>query len=878
MPLRCPPRLLPCMAALLICPALIRADSPAKVPVSYERDVRPILKTACFHCHGEGETVEASLDLRLARFIQHGGDSGPALVAGNREESLLLQRIRDGEMPPAPGHPLTEAQTDAIARWIDAGAPTLRPEPESIGDNYFTDEELAHWAWQPITRPAVPTVDHSDLLTTPIDSFLLAKLEAKGFTFSPPADRTILLRRLYLNLTGLPPSPQDAERFLADDSPGADARLIDKLLASPRYGERWGRHWLDVAGYADSEGYSIEDVVRDWAWKYRDYVIHAFNDDLPFDQFVREQLAGDEMVGSPLDNLTPRDAELLAATGFLRMAPDGTAGKVDDADLARNDVVAETIKIVSSSLMGVTLGCAQCHDHRYDPIPQTDYYEFRAFFEPALDWKNWRNPKQRLISLYTDADRAQAAEIEAEAAKVAAERETLQAEFIQATLDKEISKLPEDIREAAREAHATAKKDRTPEQQALFKEYPSLNVNSGSLYLYDRQAADKLKELADRAAEIRSTKPAEEFVHALTEIPGQIPATNRFARGDHQQPKEELAPAFLTITSQASDATVPADDAELPTTGRRTALAQYLTSGQHPLVARVIVNRIWMHHFGRGLVSTPADFGALGTPPTHPELLDWLASEFIDSGWSVKHIHRLILNSTAYRQALRTDPDQKAADPDNLLYGGARLIRLDAEVVRDCMLAASGRLNDQLYGKPVPVMADKSGRWVLGIENLSAGRPGEVIPLNGQEFRRSVYIQVRRSRPVAVLDTFDWPRMSPNCDCRKPSTVTPQSLMMMNSDVVIEESHAFANRVLNVAGEDRTRQVNTAWRLAYIRPPDDSERASAMQFLTEQTEIFGERLAQPDFAEFAKTHTAERMALDSLCQTLLGANGFLYVD
>lgn len=859
------------------CPT--RADEPAS-PVAFERDVRPILKASCFHCHGEEESAEASLDLRLARFIQRGGDSGPAIVPGDRNASLLFQRVRDAEMPPDPGHKLTDAQIDTIGRWIDAGAPTLRPEPHTIAGDYLTPEDLAHWAWQPITRPHVPPVEHRDRVATPIDAFLLTKLEAQGFAFSPPADRAALLRRMYLDLTGLPPTPEQAVRFLADPAPDADARLVDELLASPHYGERWGRHWLDVAGYADSDGYAVEDSVREWAWKYRDYVIHSFNDDLPFDQFIREQLAGDEMIASPLDNLTPRDAELLTATGFLRMAPDGTGGSVDDVNLARNEVVAETIKIVSSSLMGITLGCAQCHDHRYDPISQTDYYRFRAFFEPALDWQNWRAPQQRLVSLYNEADRAKAAEIEGEAAKVLAERETLQTQFIQATLDKEIAKLPAEVRDAARQAHATAEKDRTPEQQALFKQYPSLNVNPGSLYLYDSEAAKKLKELADRADEIRATKPPEEFIHALTEVPGQASPTRLFARGDYQQPKDDVAPAFLAITTggDPAAAAVAADNSELPTTGRRTALAQHLTTGQHPLVARVIVNRVWLHHFGRGIVATPADFGTLGIRPTHPELLDWLASEFISSGWSVKHLHRLILNSTAYRQALRYDPAQDAADPDNLLYGGARLTRLDAEIVRDSMLAVSGRLNDQLYGKPVPVMADTAGRWVLGIENLNAGRPGEVLPLHSQEFRRSVYIQVRRSRPVAVLDTFDWPRMSPNCDFRKPSTVTPQSLMMMNSDTVLQEAHAFAERVLNLAGDDRAQQVNTAWQLAYVRAPNDSEWASAVQFLDEQTAIFKERLAQPDFAEFAKTHTPERMALDSFCQTLLGANGFLYVD
>lgn len=868
---------------LLLCAFNLSAWSvvcaePPTPSVSFERDVRPILKAACFQCHGEQDSRESALDLRLARLIQKGGDSGPAILPGDRNGSLLFQRVSQAEMPPPPAHKLTAAQVETIGRWIDAGAPTLRPESETVAGDVLTEEELSHWAWQPVTRPKVPQVQHPELVGTPIDAFLLTKLETQGFAFSPRADRITLLRRLSLDLTGLPPTPEQADRWLADTTPDANSRLIEELLGSPHYGERWGRHWLDIAGYADSEGYSVEDVVREWAWKYRDYVVRSFNDDLPFDRFIREQLAGDELVTAPLDNLTPRDAELLAATGFLRMAPDGTGGSVDDADLARNEVVAETIKIVSTSLMGLTLGCAQCHDHRYDPIPQTDYYRFRAFFEPALDWKNWRGPQQRLVSLYTAADRAKAAEIEAEAAKVMAERETLQTQFIQATLDKEIAKLPAEIQAAARTAHTTAAKDRTPEQQALFKQYPSLNVDAGSLYLYDSEAAKKLKELADRAAGIRATKPPEEFVHALTEVPGQASPTVRFARGDYQQPKEELAPAFLAVDSQGQSASVPADDPALQTTGRRTALAQHLISGQHPLVARVIVNRIWLHHFGRGLVATPADFGTLGTRPTHPELLDWLASEFVASGWSVKHIHRQIVNSTAYRQALRTDPTQDAADPDNLLYGGARIMRLDAEVVRDCMLAASGRLNDQLYGKPVPVMADNSGRWILGIENLSAGRPGEVIALNGQEFRRSVYIQVRRSRPVAVLDTFDWPRMSPNCDCRRPSTVTPQSLMMMNSDNVLGESHAFADRVANAAGDDRAPQIAMAWRLCYVRAPDDSERAFAMQFLDEQTAIFKERLAQPDFAEFAKTHTPERMALDSFCQTLLGSNAFLYVD
>ncbi|REK21432.1 MAG: DUF1553 domain-containing protein [Planctomycetota bacterium] len=864
------------LGALFLTVNIGTAQDEAVAPeVSFERDVRPILKVACFQCHGEEPVVEGSLDVRLVRLMAAGGDSGASIVPGNREESLLYQRVRDGEMPPEDRKPLTPEEIETIGRWIDAGAPTLRPEPDSIDGYLITEEERSHWSFQPIARPPLPAVKNRDRLRTPIDAFLLARLEQEGFAFSADAAPETLLRRVYLDLIGLPPTPDQAAAFLADDAPGAYERVIDELLASPHYGERWGRHWLDVAGYADSEGYTIEDVERPWAHKYRDYVIRSFNADKPFDQFIREQLAGDEMITSPLNNLTEADAELLAATGFLRMAPDGTSGTVDDANLARNDVMAETIKIVSSSLMGLTLGCAQCHDHRYDPLPQTDYYHFRAIFEPAIDWKNWRNPRQRLVSLYTDEDRARAAEIEERAKAIEAERTAKQNEFIEATFEKELAKLPAEIQEAARAARETPEKERTEEQKQLLKEHPSLNVTAGSLYLYDRQAADELKAMAEEAAAVRATKPPEEFVRALTEVPGQSPPTHFFFRGNYDQPQQELTPADLTIVSLVTeDREIAAVDESRPTTGRRTELAEHLTSGRHPLVARVIVNRIWMHHFGRGIVATPGDFGTLGLPPTHPKLLDWLAAEFMSSGWSVKHVHRLILLSTAYRQALRVDPQQDAEDPDNLLYGGSRLKRLDAEVIRDCVLAVSGQLNKKPYGPPVPVMADRVGRWVIGQENLNAGRPGEVIPMNGEDLRRSVYVQVRRSRPLAVLDTFDWPRMSPNCEVRASSTATPQSLMLMNSDFILGQSRLIADRIAADAGEDRTAQINRAWQLVFTRAPDESELQSARTFLEEQTAIFAERAGAPKEG----APTPERQALSTLCQMLLSSNEFLYVD
>ncbi|QDU37725.1 Planctomycete cytochrome C [Maioricimonas rarisocia] len=846
--------------------------------VYFERDVRPILKAHCFHCHGEAGEKEGNLDVRLARFLTAGGDSGAAIEPGDADASLLLERVESGEMPPGEDLRLSDEELAVLRAWVEAGAPTLRPEPETVDGPLITAEERSHWSFQPIHKPAVPEVQQADRVQTAVDAFVLRRLEADGWTLADQATARTLVRRLYYDLVGFPPTPDEVQQFLDDREPGAWQRLVDNLLDSPHYGERWGRHWLDVAGYADSEGYTNDDHTRPYAYKYRDYVIRSFNADKPFDRFIVEQLAGDELITSPLNNLSPEDVELLTATGFLRMGPDGTAGSVDDFELAKNDAIAETVKIVSSALMGMTVGCAQCHDHRYDPIPQSDYYSFRAVFEPAFDPQKWKRPAQRRISLYTDEDRARAAEIEAEAKKIDAERLAKQKEFIDATFERELAKLPEEVHELARAAHATSAKERTDEQKALLKKHPSLNVTAGSLYLYDRKAADKLKEMAAEAKKVRDGKPVQEFVRALTETPGRIPPTHLFYRGDHEQPKDELLPTGLSVVSMNIPDLpgIPADTEELKTSGRRLALAKRLTDGNHPLVPRVIVNRIWMHHFGTGLVRTPADFGVLGSPPTHPELLDWLAREFVESGWSVKHIHRLILNSATWRQTSSANRNLMAADPDNELYGRSNLQRLDAEAVRDAILRISGKLNDNLYGEPIPVMADRVGRWVLGIENLNAGRPGKEIDLEGTEFRRSVYVQVRRSRPLAVLDTFDWPRMSPNCAQRTPSTVTPQSLLLMNSDFVIDFSRYFADRVATDAGDDRTAQVRRAWELAFNRPAEESEVQSALTYLDDQTALLTERLPEEKDKKEARTPSQE--ALASLCQLLVSSNEFLYVE
>ncbi len=900
-------RLLVLIAGLVLPAVGTAADS---VELSFEKHVRPIFKAHCFHCHGEGEKLEGKLDLRLKRLAEQGGETGKGIVPGQPDASLLLKRIESGEMPPAE-RKVTPAERAIIRRWIAAGAVTARPEPEKPDENNFTEVELTHWSFQPVVRPAIAKAQRTDLVRTPVDAFLLVALEAKQLSFSPEADRRTLIRRATFDLHGMPPTPAEVEEFVNDPSSDAYERLIERLLAAPRYGERWGRHWLDIAGYADSEGYTDEDPVRAWAFKYRDYVVRALNADKPFNEFLTEQLAGDELVPLPHANLSPENLDKLIATGFLRMAPDGTASGVDQ-NIARNAVMAETIKTVATSLLGLSLGCAQCHNHRYEPITQVDYYRFRAIFEPAYDWKNWRVPNGRLVTLYTDADRAKAAEIETQAVKIDADRQKKLDEHIQRILELELLKKPEELRAPLRIAHNLPADKRTPEQVALLKDHPSINVNGGTLPLYDNKAAEEVNAFTKQATDLRGTKPVEEFVMVLNEVPNVIPPTVLFARGEHFAPKQPVEPGELSVIAAnsverfskpfapndpvavttpnppAADKppfAIPLDDAAVPTSGRRLAFAKWLTSGKHPLLARVLVNRVWMQHFGRGLVATPADLGVAGERPSHPELFDWLASEFVDSGeaWSLKHLHRVMLLSTAYRQSSQRSAAQETVDPDNRLLGHFPLRRLQAEEVRDSVLAISGKLNDKLGGKPVPVMQDEIGQFILGIDNINGnGVPDKMLPLNGEEFRRSLYVQVRRSRPLTVMEPFDLPVLDPNCPQRNSSTVSPQSLMLMNSEFVQEHARNLADRMLADAGPDLRSQIVFAWRLVFASDPTEAELADSVTFVTSQTEVFRPKTPPPTQPAAPNGATPPpdpaRQAMALWVQSLISSNRFLYVE
>ncbi len=848
----------------------------------FESQVRPILKTHCFQCHGEEEKREAQLDLRLARLIAKGGESGPAVVAGKHDSSLLWKRIAAGEMPPGEKK-LKESERRIIAAWIDAGAKTARPEPEAISDDDVTEDERSFWSFQPIRRPSVPRVSRPDAVRNPVDGFLLARLEQDKLAFSDEADAVTLVRRASFDLLGLPPTPEEVDEFLADHEPGAYERLIDRLLESPHYGERWARHWLDIAGYADSDGVSEKDLERKWAFKYRDWLIRAINSDRPWGELITEQLAGDELIlaseagRTGYAKLSPEQADRLVATGFLRMGPDGTGDAAVNPEIARNECVAETIKIVSSSLLGLTVGCAQCHLHRYDPISQVDYYRMRAIFEPALDWKNWRGPNTRLVSLWTAEQSEVVAKCDAEIKRLEKERADKIEELAANFRERNLEGLADDLKEKLREAFKTPIAKRTEEQKQLLADHPKANVG---VNLIDRNAKEEHKAITDRYAKLvadqRAIRPQDDFAHCLTEIPnGKIPPTHLFFRGEFAQPKQEVAPGELAVLASFSTQPIPMDDPSLPTSGRRLAYARHLTSGQHPLVARVFVNRIWMHHFGRGLVATPGDFGRLGEQPTHPELLDWLADEFMRTGWSLKKLHRLLMTSTAYRQSSRRLQELDAVDPDNRLLGRMSIRRLEAETVRDSMLAVSGELTTKLFGAPIPVTPDETGQIIVGVDTRDgAGRPtGKKVPLNGEEFRRSVYISVRRTMPLAMLETFDAATLSPNCAIRTPSTVAPQSLMLMNNDFASDQSEALADRVAREAGSVPAAQARLAWRLTLAREPSASQIETAVAFLTEHAEQFA---SQPTDKKNPVTQT--QRALSSFCQALLISNGFLYVD
>jgi hypothetical protein len=760
------------------------ASRAAAQTPTFQHHVRPIFAAKCVACHG-GKQTKARLDLRTLESTLKGGKSGP-IVAGKIDDSLLWQRIDAAEMPPKGQPLLSEVERAVIRRWIEQGKFAGAAKPRQRG---ITEQDRSFWSFRKPVKAPTPAVKDAQRIRTPIDAFVLQKLQEKGLTLNPDASREKLIRRLCFDVVGLPPSPAEIDAFVGDTAPDAYEKLVDRLLASPQHGERWARHWLDVAGYADSNGRRGDEERRS-SWRYRDWVIRALNADMPYDQFVREQLAGDELVDwRNAETLTPAMVDKLVATGFLRCAPDATDNEMVDERDDRFETLHDTVEIAARALLGLTVGCAKCHDHKYDPILQADFYRLEACFQPAYNPDNWLPANKR--SFRDDNLRYLP---EATPKQLAAWQTRVK------PIDAAIAKVAERLK-------------KSPKDAAVKNELDALKAR--------RPAAPRQ-------------------LWALWDLSPEPPPTYLLKRGDFKSPGDRLRPGVLAVLDQPAQPFVfPESDRKLGTTGRRRTLAEWITRPDHPLTARVIVNRIWQHHFGKGIVRTPDDFGAEGARPTHPELLDWLAVRFVEDGWSLRKLHRLILLSSVYRQAADFDPARPAIDPTNELLWRKAPLRLEAEALRDAILAVSGALNPQQFGEPVPVKQAPDGQF---------------MPVGSEANRRSIYLLNVRSESMTFLNVFDAPVMELNCPERFNSTVPLQALSLMNNPFVVAEAKGFAMRVRKFAGDDHGRQVRTAYRLALGRLPGADELAQAQHFLT-----------RPD-------------SLTNFCQVLLATNEFLYVD
>jgi hypothetical protein len=848
-----------CLLALLLAlPA--RAAGP-----DFDKDVKPLLASRCVRCHG-GERTRAELDARTKAGLLQGGERGPAVVPGAPEKSLLWVLVAADKMPPGK-EKLTGAQKALLRAWIEGGAkgaagPAAPPAPRlSAADRDF-------WSFRPPGRPVPPAVGQDHLARTPIDRFLLAALEKHGLSLSPPADRTTLLRRVTFGLTGLPPTPEEVQGFLADDRPDAYERVVDRLLASPRYGERWGRHWLDVAGYADSEGILDADYVRSAAWRYRDYVVRALNADKPYDRFLQEQIAGDELsdywAAYEREKKLPAGVvEALEATGFLRCASDTSRPdfvNIKNAPGYYFQTLDDTVKIVATATLGLTLHCAKCHGHKFDPIPQSEYYRVQAVFMGAYRPGQWVPQVQRRLLEATAHEAAEAARhngaLDAAIAAQTRQRTALVSALAQKLFAERLAALPAALRDDVRVALDTPPAKRDEVQKYLAGKFQAELRPAGAALeqaLAKRPDFAAVRQLDGVIAGLRQKKrPPFPEIRALYDLPGTVP-THVLRRGDYLNPGAEVQPGALTVLSVPRPFDWKAPPAGAKTSGRRLAFARWLTQPGHPLTARVVVNRLWLHHFGEGLVATPENFGRSGAAASHPELLDWLATELVRGGWSLKRVHRLIVLSSAYRQSSTFDTGRHARarrlDPDNRLLWRQRLRRLEAEALRDALLAVAGSLNAQMFGPPVPVVRKADG---------------EVTPAAGPAgVRRSLYLQVRRSQPVTILQVFDQPVLETNCTRRSTSTVSSQALTLLNSDFMTGQAAALAARALREAPADPAPR---ALELALGRPASAKEKALFADFLAKQA------------AGHGTGAEAGRRALADLCHMLLSANEFAYLD
>ena len=848
----------------------IAAGSPSEQPVEKvitQHDVLPIVLLRCTACHG-ARLKQAGVDLRTPASMRLGGKNGPAVVPGDPDASLMIQRIESEACPPRElllkffvKRP-PQSEVKILRDWITAGAVESDIQPDvatTQPDPLVTDDDREHWAFRPPIR-----TEHA----TSIDDFVRAKLVDNGLDLSPAADRDTLIRRAYFDLIGMPPSLAEWKQWRTSADPNWFQTMIDHLLDSPPYGERWGRYWLDLAGYADSEGGVSNDPIREVAWKYRDYVIRAFNNDKPYDRFLSEQIAGDELLDCENASVvTDEMVENLTATGFLRMGIDQTGSRTMNFVPERIGVISDAITVLGSGVMGITMECARCHSHKYDAIPHRDYYRFKAIFQGALDEHDWLSFANRSLKTATPEHRQRVAAVNP---PLTAELKQLSAQLKHAVSAVQIETLRQhypDQSDADRNNTLAALKiadnSRTLPQRILVENLQRVEV------LPDSEQPESVGEARRVVAELehdielvrqRMEPPLE--VRALWDRGAPSP-TYILRRGEYDKPGNLVGPGVPSVLTDGKTPFVPEPPFPdgTPKTGRRLAFARWLIQPTHPLTSRVMVNRIWYHHIGTGLVKSLENFGVKGEPPSHPELLDWLAVEFVERGWSVKQMHRLIMNSRTYRQSSRITDEHQRLDPQNQLLSRMPLRRMDAESLRDSMLFVSGRLDDQQGGRPDTVSVNRDG--LVSINPTADGL-----------WRRSVYAQYRRTEIPSMLETFDYPEMGPNCVARSVSVISPQSLMMINNDHVRELAESFANRVdamltehdsdgSDISRAESERLIETVYNLALSRSPNDVELRIGVEALdTLQAEWHGDRHA----------------ALTTYCHTILNSAAFLYID
>ncbi|MFN0169834.1 MAG: PSD1 and planctomycete cytochrome C domain-containing protein [Bryobacteraceae bacterium] len=872
--------------------ALRAGETGAPAPAVAERDVEAILSAKCWVCHGR-ITRQAGLDLRSRAGLLKGGKSGPAIVPGNPGESLLIRRVTAQEMPPPKLQEqfsvrgLTSDELDKVRNWIAGGAPAGDETPldiEAGADPLVKPKDREFWSFRPPQRPAVPKVRNGKGMRNPVDAFLLEKLEAKGLGFAVESNRRSLIRRAYLDLIGLPPAPAELARLMTDMAPDAYERMIDALLESPRYGERWARYWLDAVGYADSEGGTSADELRPHAWRYRDYVIRSLNSGKPYDRFLTEQIAGDELFDyrAPAE-YTPEQVDLLAATGFWRMGPDSTYSTEQNFIPERMDVIAAQLEILGGSVLGLSVGCARCHDHKYDPIPQRDYYRLAAILMPAYDPFAWRAPSLNCGGVGAKCDdhntrylplriAGEAQAIEAHNAPILARVAAAEKELEDKTstyrnklIDARLEKLPAGVRVTVRQAFDTPEGQRSQTQKSLLLQHESaLSIKSRDI---EEAYADFKKEKETLDGEIREAKTklkAVPRIRALFDLGSEPPPTRILFRGEATNPGPLVAPGVVSVVSAGLPPyRVEAPPFQTQTSGRRLALARWLTQPNHPLTARVMVNRLWQHHFGNGLVASAGNFGRMGTPPSNAALLDWLATEFVDRRWDINAMHRLIMTSAAYRQSTQSTDRAAELDPSNVLLSRFPLRRLDADALRDSILQVAGRLETTAYGPPVALKVMPDGETVT--------EPGKIGD------RRSIYLTIRRTRPISLLETFDAPFLNPNCVKRAESVVSSQALELLNSDLVRETSRYLAGRIIDHSGEDHQAQIERLYGLTFSRGPTPEELNRARQALESMEREWTRHLEANPPAEPIR-RKAQWLALSTLCHTLLNSAEFLYVD